>query len=81
MDRWVCLCVTTWGTLLEASVTFRARARLTGGSGRWDVVGDPSELIIPAPETMIGEGVSLWIKLLMYSRLVPQDRFPSVKFL
>ena len=52
-----------------------------GGSGRWDVVGDPSELIILAPETMIGEGVSLWIKLLMYSRLVPQDRFPSVKFL
>lgn len=33
MDGRVCLCVTTLGTLLEASVTFRARARLTGGLG------------------------------------------------
>lgn len=52
-----------------------------GGSGHWDVGGDPFELIILAPEIVIGEGASLWIKLLMYSRLVPQDRFPRVKFL
>ena len=33
MDRWVCLCVTMQGTRLDASVTFRVKARLTGGLG------------------------------------------------
>ena len=61
-------------------VQSEGQAHRGSGHGRWNVDGDPSELIIPAPETVIGEGASLWIKLLMYSSLVPQDRFPKVKF-
>lgn len=33
VDRRVCLCVTTQGTCLDASVTYRAKARLTGDLG------------------------------------------------
>ena len=33
VDRRACLCVTTRGTCLDASVTFRAKARLTGDLG------------------------------------------------
>lgn len=33
VDRRVCLCVTTRGTCLDASVTYRAKARLTGDLG------------------------------------------------
>lgn len=62
-------------------VQSEGQAHRGSGHRRRDVGGDTSELIILAPETVLGEGVSLWIKLLMYSSLVPQDRFPRVKFI